>query len=82
MLKDIIEVEEKKKKTKKTEMVKKDTITNEVVLVGYICKNQYIDKHHLEEEISDILLAVNRAYNKSDYIPCIAWEEMQDFAKT
>ena len=32
-------------------------------------------------EITDVLIAVNRSYNKSDYIPSIAWEEMQDFVK-
>ncbi len=54
-------------------MVKKDTITNEVVLIGYICKKPIYRKTPFGREISDILLAVNRAYNKSDYIPCIAW---------
>ena len=55
------------------EMVKKDTITNEVVLIGYICKKPIYRQTPFGREISDILLAVNRAYNKSDYIPCIAW---------
>ena len=54
-------------------MVKKDTITNEVVLVGYICKKPIYRQTPFGREISDLLLAVNRAYNKSDYIPCIAW---------
>ena len=70
--KDIIEVEEKEE-DEENEMVKKDTITNEVVLVGYICKKPIYRKTPFGREISDILLAVNRAYNKSDYIPCIAW---------
>ena len=55
------------------EMVKKDTITNEVVLIGYICKKPIYRQTPFGREIADILLAVNRAYNKSDYIPCIAW---------
>ena len=54
-------------------MVKKDTVTNEVVLVGYICKKPIYRQTPFGREISDLLLAVNRAYNKSDYIPCIAW---------
>ena len=54
-------------------MVIKDTITNEVVLVGYICKKPIYRQTPFGREISDLLLAVNRAYNKSDYIPCIAW---------
>ena len=55
------------------EIVRKDTITNEVVLVGYICKKPIYRQTPFGREIADILLAVNRAYNKSDYIPCIAW---------
>ncbi len=55
------------------EIAKKDVITNEVVLVGYICKKPIYRQTPFGREIADILLAVNRAYNKSDYIPCIAW---------
>ena len=54
-------------------MTKKDMITNEVVLVGYICKKPIYRQTPFGREIADILLAVNRAYNKSDYIPTIAW---------
>ena len=50
-----------------------EEITNEVVLTGYVCKKPIYRKTPFGREISDILLAVNRAYNKSDYIPCIAW---------
>ena len=55
------------------EMVKKDTVTNEVVLIGYICKKPIYRQTPFGREIADLLLAVNRAYNKSDYIPSIAW---------
>lgn len=51
----------------------RDRVSNEVVLVGYVCKKPIYRKTPFGREISDILLAVNRAYNKSDYIPCIAW---------
>ncbi len=51
----------------------KDFLSNEVVLVGYICKAPIYRQTPFGREIADILLAVNRAYNKSDYIPCIAW---------
>ena len=54
-------------------MVKKDMITNEVVLIGYICKKPIYRQTPFGREIADVLLAVNRAYNKSDYIPTIAW---------
>ena len=70
--KDIVEVEENEEE-EENEMVRKDTITNEVVLVGYICKKPIYRQTPFGREISDLLLAVNRAYNKSDYIPCIAW---------
>ena len=53
--------------------VGKDYITNEVILDGYICRKPIYRKTPFGREISDLLLAVNRAYNKSDYIPCIAW---------
>ena len=59
--------------TEQKEFAKKDTITNEVVLVGYICKKPIYRQTPFGREIADILLAVNRAYNKSDYIPSIAW---------
>ena len=51
----------------------KDYVTNEVVLVGYVCKKPIYRQTPFGREIADLLLAVNRAYNKSDYIPCIAW---------
>ena len=53
--------------------VGKDFITNEVVLDGYICRKPIYRKTPFGREIADVLLAVNRSYNKSDYIPCIAW---------
>ena len=51
----------------------KENTSNEVVLDGDICKKPIYRKTPFGREIADILLAVNRAYNKSDYIPCIAW---------
>ena len=55
------------------EELKKESISNEVTLIGYICKKPIYRQTPFKREIADILLAVNRAYNKSDYIPCIAW---------
>ncbi len=46
---------------------------NGIVLSGYICKPPVYRTTPFNREIADLLLAVNRAYNKSDYIPCIAW---------
>ena len=49
------------------------TKTNQIFLDGYICKAPVYRKTPLGREIADLLLAVNRPYGKSDYIPCIAW---------
>lgn len=46
---------------------------NEIILNGFICKAPIYRKTPFGREISDVLIAVNRAYNKSDYIPCITW---------
>ncbi|MBZ4666624.1 single-stranded DNA-binding protein [Mahella sp.] len=46
---------------------------NQVFLDGFICKQPVYRVTPLNREISDLLLAVNRSYNKSDYVPCIAW---------
>lgn len=46
---------------------------NQIVLNGYICKPPVYRKTPFDREIADMLLAVNRSYNKSDYIPCISW---------
>ncbi|MEG1791324.1 MAG: single-stranded DNA-binding protein [Clostridia bacterium] len=46
---------------------------NIIELTGYVCKPTIYRTTPFKREICDILLAVNRAYNKSDYIPCIAW---------
>ena len=47
--------------------------TNSIYLEGYVCKPVVYRTTPFSREISDILLAVNRSYNKSDYLPCIAW---------
>ena len=49
------------------------TNPNEICLTGFICKKPIYRTTPFGREIADILLAVNRAYNKSDYIPCITW---------
>ena len=76
-VKDIEKIDEKDESIEESEeaneFVKKDMITNEVVLIGYICKKPIYRQTPFGREIADILLAVNRSYNKSDYIPSIAW---------
>ena len=54
---------------------------NEIYLDGYICKPPLYRTTPFGREIADVLLAVNRAYNKSDYIPTIAWGRNSRFCK-
>lgn len=54
---------------------------NTIELIGYICKEPIYRITPFKREICDILLAVNRAYNKSDYIPCIAWGRNARYVK-
>ena len=56
------------------------TMTNQIFLDGYICKEPIYRKTPLGREIADLLVAVNRPYGKSDYIPCIAWGRNARFA--
>lgn len=46
---------------------------NQIEITGYICKPPIYRTTPFKREICDLLVAVNRAYNKSDYLPCIAW---------
>ena len=56
--------------------------TNVIELSGYICKEPIYRTTPFNREICDVLIAVNRAYNKSDYIPCIAWGRNARFVKS
>jgi single-stranded DNA-binding protein len=56
--------------------------TNQIFLDGFICKSPIYRKTPLGREISDLLVAVNRPYGKSDYIPCIAWGRNAKFASS
>ena len=53
---------------------------NQIFLDGYICKESIYRKTPLGREIADLLVAVNRSYGKSDYIPCICWGRNARFA--
>ena len=70
--KDVEELQEVEKQ-EESDIVRKDETTNEVVLIGFVCKKPIYRQTPFGREIADLLLAVNRAYNKSDYIPTIAW---------
>ena len=54
--------------------------SNQIFLDGYICKTPVYRRTPLGREIADMLLAVNRPYGKSDYIPCICWGRNARFA--
>lgn len=47
--------------------------SNQITMTGYVCKEPIYRTTPFGREITDVLIAVNRAYNKSDYLPCIAW---------
>lgn len=55
------------------EEISENIKTNQIFLDGYVCKEPVYRKTPLGREIADLLLAVNRPYGKSDYIPCICW---------
>ena len=54
---------------------------NIIELNGFVCKEPIYRTTPFKREICDVLLAVNRAYNKSDYLPCIAWGRNARFVK-
>lgn len=66
------------------EMQEVDTTKNPnvITLIGYVCKSPIYRTTPFKREITDILVAVNRAYNKSDYIPAIAWGRNARFSKS
>lgn len=55
---------------------------NHVFLDGFICKEPIYRKTPLGREIADLLIAVNRPYGKSDYIPCVCWGRNARYAST
>ena len=62
------------------EELQEDMKSNQIFLDGYICKEPIYRKTPLGREIADLLIAVNRSYGKSDYIPCICWGRNARFA--
>ena len=58
-----------------------DKNPNSIVLSGYICKPPVYRTTPFSREIADLLIAVNRSYNKSDYIPAIAWGRNARFVR-
>ena len=55
------------------DMPEEKTNINLIVLDGYICQTPVFRRTPLGWRITDLLVAVNRPYGRSDYIPCIAW---------
>lgn len=64
------------------EEICENTKSNQIYLDGYICKEPIYRKTPLGREIADLLLAVNRPYGKSDYIPCICWGRNARYASS
>lgn len=64
------------------EEMEESSKTNLIYLDGYICKEPIYRKTPLGREIADVLLAVNRPYGKSDYIPCICWGRNARYASS
>lgn len=62
------------------DMPEEQAKSNQIFLDGYVCKPPIYRKTPLGREIADVLIAVNRPYGKSDYIPCIAWGRNARFA--
>ena len=60
---------------RRLELSQSDTDENLVLLTGTICKPPVFRRTPLGREICDLLLAVNRHYGRSDYIPCLVWGE-------
>ena len=59
-----------------------DNAPNVIEIEGYVCKQPVYRTTPFKREIADLLIAVNRAYNKSDYIPAIAWGRNSRYAST
>lgn len=64
------------------EILSENTNINDVFLEGHICKTPTYRHTPLNRNICDVILAVNRGYNKSDYIPCILWGRNAYYART
>lgn len=54
---------------------------NVIEINGYVCKEPIYRTTPFKREICDVLIAVNRSYNKSDYLPCIAWGRNAKYVK-
>lgn len=64
------------------EILSESANVNDVFLEGYICKPPTYRHTPLGREIADVILAVNRGFNKSDYIPCILWGRNAYYVKS
>lgn len=69
------------KEIEKLDKIPEYSNPNQIYLSGYICKKPVYRTTPFQREIADMLLAVNRLYNKSDYIPCIAWGRNAKYAE-
>jgi len=70
------------REVKMVEELSENAKPNHIFLDGFVCKPPIYRKTPLGREIADVLLAVNRPYGKSDYIPCICWGRNARFAES
>ena len=70
------------KDIERMEKPREDVKINQIYMEGYVCKKPVYRKTPLGREIADLLLAVNRSYGKSDYIPCICWGRNAKYASS
>lgn len=63
------------------ESIDEEENINDILIEGYVCKPPVYRRTPLGREITDLMLASNRAYNKSDYIPCIVWGRNAVYSK-
>lgn len=63
------------------ESIDEEENINDILIEGYLCKQPIYRRTPLGREITDLMLATNRAYNKSDYIPCVVWGRNAVYSK-
>lgn len=63
------------------ESIDEEENINDILIEGYVCKQPIYRRTPLGREITDLMLATNRAYNKSDYIPCVVWGRNAVYSK-
>lgn len=61
--------------------IKEEEDNNVALLSGFVCNKPNYRKTPLGREITDLIVAINRIHNKSDYLPCICWGRAAKYAE-